>query len=516
MRILVIEDNPADFELIRDLLSDAQEPFFEIETAQYLSSALSVLDGGRIDLILLDLGLPDSQGIDTVRSVRRHSPGIPIVVLTGLDDEETGLAALQKGAQDYFVKGQLTGSSLVRSMRYAQERKRIERELIRKNEELAAMQEELRQNLSDLGKSEQSLRETTQYLESLIAYANAPIIVWNAALKITRFNNAFERLTGLTAGEVIGHSPAILFPEALREELMGLIRKTTAGEQWEAVEISILTKEGRIRTVLWNSAAVYESDQVTVSSVIAQGQDITERKQAEEALRLQTDELIRLNQRLKSAYQEANLYLDILTHDIRNTENVSNLYTELLIDSMDGESAVHIEKLRRSIHKSIDILGTVAKIRRVHRGPPEVRPVDLDTVVREEVGHYPNRCIRYKGAPCRVQADDLLPEVFANLIGNAVKHGGPDVAIIVRTEEDDGFVQVTVEDTGPGVPDDHKTEIFHRYEQKKRGVGEGLGLYLVQILVERYGGKIWVEDRVPGRPEEGAAFRFTLRKAQDA
>ncbi len=66
---------------------------------------------------------------------------------------------------------------------------------------------------------------------------------------------------------------------------------------------------------------------------------------------------------------------------------------------------------------------------------------------------------------------------------------------------------------GPGVPDTDKDAIFHLYEQKKRGVGEGLGLYLVQILVERYGGRAWADDRVRGRPEEGAAFRFTLRKA---
>jgi len=73
-------------------------------------------------------------------------------------------------------------------------------------------------------------------------------------------------------------------------------------------------------------------------------------------------------------------------------------------------------------------------------------------------------------------------------------------------------VLVRIEDTGPGVPDDAKYEIFHQYEMKKRGVGEGLGLYLVQILVERYGGRIWMEDRVPGRGGEGAAFVFTLER----
>jgi signal transduction histidine kinase len=116
------------------------------------------------------------------------------------------------------------------------------------------------------------------------------------------------------------------------------------------------------------------------------------------------------------------------------------------------------------------------------------------------------------GARRRVRADDLLSVIFNNLIGNAVKHGGPGVEVTVRVEEQDGEVLVRIEDTGPGVPDDAKYEIFHQYEMKKRGVGEGLGLYLVQILVERYGGRIWMEDRVPGRGGEGAAFVFTLER----
>lgn len=139
--------------------------------------------------------------------------------------------------------------------------------------------------------------------------------------------------------------------------------------------------------------------------------------------------------------------------------------------------------------------------------------MDLDAVINEEISHYPGSSIRYENAPGLILADDLLREVFANLIGNAVKHGGPDVEITIRTEDAGGVVRVSVEDTGRGVPDDQKEAIFHRYEQKRRGVGEGLGLYLVQILIDRYGGKVWVDDRVPGRPDGGAAFVFTLQKA---
>ncbi len=241
--------------------------------------------------------------------------------------------------------------------------------------------------------------------------------------------------------------------------------------------------------------------------------DITERRRTEEEIRRHAIEFSRIHRDLESAHREANLYLDILTHDIGNTENVSNLYAELLIDSLEGEAAGYLANLRRSIAKSIEILGTVSKIRRIHAGPPLLRPTDLDAVIWAEIDHFPEIPIRYEDAPRQVLADDLLPEVFTNLIGNAVKHGGPGVTVTVRTEEEDGFVRVTVADTGRGVPDDQKEEIFHRYERKQRGVGEGLGLYLVQILIDRYGGRIWVEDRVPGHSEGGAAFSFLLRKA---
>ncbi|MCC7556461.1 MAG: HAMP domain-containing histidine kinase [Methanoculleus marisnigri] len=240
--------------------------------------------------------------------------------------------------------------------------------------------------------------------------------------------------------------------------------------------------------------------------------DITERKQTEEALQRHTEDLARLHRELDSANREANLYLDILTHDIRNTENVANLYTELLIETLDGDSRTYMEKLQRSIRKSIEILGNVSTIRRIHQPSGGHKRVDLDTVIRDEIAQFPEIAIHYEAVDRQVLADDLLSEVFSNLIGNAVKFGGSGVEITVRVEDEDGFVRVSVEDTGPGVPDDQKREIFHRYEKRRRGVGEGLGLFLVQVLIERYGGRIWVDDRVPGTTEAGAAFRFTLQK----
>ena len=132
-------------------------------------------------------------------------------------------------------------------------------------------------------KIEDTLRGTSQYLENLIDYANAPIIVWDPAFRIQRFNRAFEFLTGMPADTVLGKTLDLLFPEKTRRESMDLIQKTSSGERWESVEIPIRHVSGATKIVLWNSANLYDADGVTISSTIAQGQDITERKTAEEA-----------------------------------------------------------------------------------------------------------------------------------------------------------------------------------------------------------------------------------------
>jgi PAS domain S-box-containing protein len=140
-------------------------------------------------------------------------------------------------------------------------------------------------DVSERKKAEESLRETRDYLEKLLNYANAPIIVWDPKSIITSFNHAFERLTGYTNKEVIGKKLNILFPEASKGESLKKIERTLSGEYWESVEIPILCKGESIKIALWNSANIYTEDARTLIATIAQGQDITDRKQAEEALR---------------------------------------------------------------------------------------------------------------------------------------------------------------------------------------------------------------------------------------
>jgi DNA-binding response OmpR family regulator len=126
IKILSIEDNPADVDFINELLTNGKHYPFDIIWAEQLSTGLAYFEAGHVDIILLDLSLPDSQGMSTFTRVHQQAPQIPIVVMSGLNDEELAIQAVHAGAQDYVVKGQIDGGSLRRTIRHAIERKRLE------------------------------------------------------------------------------------------------------------------------------------------------------------------------------------------------------------------------------------------------------------------------------------------------------------------------------------------------------------------------------------------------------
>ncbi len=135
IRLLLLEDNPGDARLIREQLMDTENQF-QLHCFDLLSKGLDFLSSENVDAVLLDLGLPDSQGLNTIERVRVKKPSIPIIVLTGLDDENIAMEAVHRGAQDYLIKGSTTGNMLFRVIRYAVERKSTEEELKKSLEKL--------------------------------------------------------------------------------------------------------------------------------------------------------------------------------------------------------------------------------------------------------------------------------------------------------------------------------------------------------------------------------------------
>ncbi|MFH1436258.1 MAG: ATP-binding protein [Pseudomonadota bacterium] len=134
--VLLIEDNPGDARLIEVMLGGADEASFELHVADRLEAGLKQLKDNSVDVILLDLSLPDSTGLDTFTRTHETAPGVPIVMLTGLSDQTLAIKAMKQGAQDYLVKGQVDEKVLARALRYAIERKQAEEEVRKLNQEL--------------------------------------------------------------------------------------------------------------------------------------------------------------------------------------------------------------------------------------------------------------------------------------------------------------------------------------------------------------------------------------------
>ncbi|MGA9351794.1 MAG: response regulator [Anaerolineae bacterium] len=180
MRVLLIEDNEDDALIIREMLVKAKGAPFDLEWADRLSTGLERLAEGGIDVVLLDLGLPDSRGLETLSKAHGQAPEAPIVVLTGLADETVGVKAVQNGAQDYLAKGQVDGNLLARTLHYAIERKQAE-EALREAEvmrRLSVSRTLVGQMLRDLqelgGLSEGAMFRAGQELAARVAAESLP------------------------------------------------------------------------------------------------------------------------------------------------------------------------------------------------------------------------------------------------------------------------------------------------------------------------------------------------------
>jgi signal transduction histidine kinase len=201
VKILLVEDNFADARLLSETLMEIAENKFELTHVQQLDEAMAKLAEYLFDAILLDLSLPDSQGLETLESILSAVPDLPIIVLTGLKDENTGIKAVRKGAQDYLVKGQASSYLLIRAINYSIERKRIQEELRKARDEL-----------------EMRVRERTVKLEKAIEELRDEILLRIEAERKIRADQ--EQLRSLTAELVLAeererHSVAMALHDSL-------------------------------------------------------------------------------------------------------------------------------------------------------------------------------------------------------------------------------------------------------------------------------------------------------------
>jgi signal transduction histidine kinase len=226
------------------------------------------------------------------------------------------------------------------------------------------------------------------------------------------------------------------------------------------------------------------------------------------------------NRDLEEFNRKANLYLDIyldvITYEILNAIMGLRGYAEYLEPSASEKEKPFLKKISDLAQKSSNVIRNIETISRIYKMPQGVVPIDLADILKKEIALRPNVNIALEGCNRTVLANDMVGVIFDNLFSNCLKFGGPGVRIDVSARDTgEGMLEISVTDNGPGIPDAMKSQVFDRFAQdSKTRSSYGLGLHIVKMLVEGYGGKVWADDRIHGNLASGAAIRFTLHIAK--
>ena len=589
-KVLLVEDNLQYAHLIRTMMSGVGGGEFELAHVERLSDALERLSKGSWDVVLLDLLLPDSHGLDTLVKVQAQAPSIPIVVLTGLDDEALAIKAMQEGAQDYLVKGEVNGNLLRRSMRYAIERKRGEevfktlaisspigiyvvqdgvfrfispqfqklvgysedellgtnslepvhpedREMVRENairmlkgenfspyeyryiskngqtkwvlETVASIQ--YRGKRATLGNfldiTERKQMEEELNLKAQLLDATTDLIhVTDVNRNILYVNEASCRSLGYSRDELMGHH--------ISEFAVGLeLPKIPMPEKGEAfveerrtLEVTHIRKDKTAVPMEVNASVINWGGKKVNLAVV---RDITERKEAENALR----EL----DRMKSEF------IANISHELRTPLHSIRGFTKLMLQDKVAEPEVQKEFLTIIDDQSKnleELINNLLDVSRLESGRFKIQKHRLliKDVISAAVGSF-YTIASEKGITINTDTPEALPEVEAdgerlkqvlnNLLSNAIKFSNGGSRVTVRSETKNGELMVRVSDQGIGIPEEamkHLFERFYRAKDTARVGGTGLGLYISKQIIEAHGGHIWAESK----EGEGSTFSFTL------
>jgi signal transduction histidine kinase len=463
---LIVEDDPDNAELMRSLLEQEGEGMrFLSERVELLDPALARLAKGGIDVVLLDLMLPDSRGLETVEAVHQAHPGLPIVVMTGINDEEMALEAVRRGAQDFLVKGTFNAQLLRRCLRYAIERVR------------------LGMGLADILRSS----------------ADAMVVVVDG--KVAFANPAAEALFGRPSSQMVGE-PFELPPSP----------RTHA-------ELRLVGAAGRPRDVEMRVAEMPWRDG---TARLASLRDVTRLKRLER-LRAEIGER-RKTQRLREqfVYKVSHEIRSPLTV-VRGA--VSNLRDGLAGPLGPGQTDA-VRMADRNLARAIRILNSLLDLARLESGQAEVsrQPEDLAPLLREaaedfRAAHGDGKLTLEAEVPeslPTVLADrDMLQQVVVNILENAARFARGRIRLSARVvrEGDADEVRVAVQDDGPGIAPEDASRVFDKYTQLPRKAeksggyrGAGLGLAICRETLELHGGRIWAE----AAPGEGARFEFAV------
>ncbi len=399
------------------------------------------------------------------------------------------------------------------------ENKKRAEELIIANKEKVFQYEEKEK------RSEEALRETNDYLENLLDSASAPIIVWNTQYEITRFNKAFESLTGRTENDVITKSIELLFPESSRNSSMELIKKTLDGERLDVVEMNIQHIDGSVQILLWNSANIMSPDGKVPVATIAQGQNITGRKRAEAEIKSMNETLelkvIERTKQLEYANKELETFSYSVSHDLRAPLRHIGGFVDLLIKSnsshLDEAGLRYLNIISDSSREMGNLIDALLTFSRLSRAELQRTQINSKTMVSrviktfsEEIANR-NVEINVSELPETKGDETLISQVWVNLISNALKYSkneaNPVIDIGGKIENEKTIFYI--KDNGAGFDMKYADKlfgVFQRLHKARDFEGIGIGLANVNRIITRHGGNCWAESEVG----KGATFFFSI------
>jgi len=479
INLLLVEDDVVDCRLIMEALDRSSRIVqFDIETAGTLSEATEHLSSGNYDIILLDLNLLDSSGIDTVQKLQSVNSNIPIVVLTGLVDEEMGLRAIKEGVEDYLVKGKFSDDMLIRAIRYAIERKQPERKL---------------------RNAAQEWRTTFDSITDFIS-------ILDKDFKILRVNRAIADAFGVQPQELVGRTCYEVYRCPNRDS--GDCPHAQTLKTKKASSAEVYQEQLGIYLEVTTSPIINEDGQINGSVHIAK--DITERKRVEQE-RKEHD-------RLKSEF------VATVSHEMRTPLAIfKNIISNALVGVMgrvNPKLRENLEMANRTIDRLARIIGEFLDVSKIEAEKVSLylTQFDIRSAISDVVGTLAslsdgkNIEVETYMSDCEIFVDadrDRIEQALINLISNAIKFAPEGGHVNVRAKGLDTMVAVEVEDDGPGIESGDIEKIFDRFIQVEKQVGPGehgtgLGLPIAKELVEMHGGRIEVES------ELGRGTTFTV------
>jgi diguanylate cyclase (GGDEF)-like protein/PAS domain S-box-containing protein len=343
IRVLAVEDNPADLRLLKEQLRDASSMNFEVVGAGTLKDALLLIPTGGFAVVLLDLNLPDNLGLDGIEKIVASLDAPPVIVLTGMDNQETGLQALSRNAQDYLVKGKIDSDMLARSIRYAILRDQAEKAVRRMNAELGqhiielwVANEDLRvSHLAALNLTEDAIlaRQQAERLSAELARASEQLRVTLTSIgdgvisvdigsRVTFLNPVAAVLTGWRLEEALGQPISSVFQivnektQLPAEDIVG--RSLRERRAVTLADNTVLIAKGGREIPIEDSAAPILDAAGNLLGVVLVFHDVTEKRQAQETLRATKDLLEIANRELQQSLAREKL--------LARTDGLTGLY----------------------------------------------------------------------------------------------------------------------------------------------------------------------------------------------